>query len=717
VRHFIEGRKIWFDVESTGLDLWHGDTPFAFSFCNQWGETRYFEWDVDPFERRVIPVQEELEMMRDLLEDPDIEKEGHNVKFDVRAMENVKIKVRGKIGETLVKAHNCNSQEYDYGAKPLAKKYGIMDDSDERIIKKRVQTLRNRAKKLGWKTAFTERINVLGELKRKASVPADYWIPRMMWKLHPELTEDTDYYLCEEYATNDARRAMFLGLFYDRIIDREGCRDVYEMETRLWPRIYEMEAVGVRIDPKALKQSMDDEIARVRPLFDTLEKYAWKGFNPNSSKQMLEFAAKLGTEPPMVKRKNGKYTPSTGKEFLRAHFSNPAINTLARFRASMKAFGSFFAKFDKCMVKEKRVTHRGQKIIHESTDFVIHASFQQTGASTGRLSCRDPNLQNVTEPEGSESLVPTYSRHIFIPRPGYAWLCVDYSNMEVRVLGYVAQDPVLMGAINRGEDIHSVVANQVFGGYGNSMAIWQARKCLNLDGIGIMNDAIRALWKRWGIADARKLTEQNRRDICENWLNPFEWDIVKAQKSVDRKYARAVCKNLTFLKVYGGGISAARKKLIDEKGQPLPDDEIYTCLDAYDERIPRVREYTQEIIEQGKIDGYVKTLWGRKLAVEYDKEYRGVNYIVQGSCADLIKSRMIAVHEYFRYHRFDARTLITVHDELDIETNRNILTLAFVRNVCKIMEQSDGHIPIKMPVEPSIAWNNWSKKEKLKLAA
>jgi len=698
--HFISGKRIWWDTETTGLGLWKGDAPFAWSFCNEEGETAYFEWDVDPFTRRVIPVPEELEQIRALLEDPEIEKEGHNVKFDVRAAGNHGIKVRGRIGETMHKAHNCNSREINYKLKHLGDKYGGIDQSDQTALHKCVVRLRRKAAKLGWKIAFDEIPQMYGPPKRKAAVAADYWIPRMMYRLHPELVLPEEASLCEEYAIKDAYRTMLLGLFYEGLIEEYEVREVYEMEQRLWHVVWKMEQRGVRVDPVAIKAEMQKEMIRGAEMFKELEERAWPGFNPASHWDVRRLAIEVLGLNPVVPE--GKKLASVGAEFLEKNLSDPTIHLIAKYRASAKAFGAFFSKFNRSMVPDPLCPG----------GYAIHGNFRQTAARTARLSCSDPNLQTVTEPDKTKALVPVYSRHVFQPRPGYAWLCADYSNMEVRVFAEVAQEPVMLEAIHRGENIHTLVANRIWGGVGNPLAINAAIRALCLHGLTTPIPEVLEVWKRYGVINPRKLTPEDRHRIAEQWLEEFYWDTVKAEYSLGgAEYSRTIGKMVTFLKIYGGGLRSARKLLKDENRQPLPDEELLDILAGYDTGFVRLAEFSQEIIDIARKDGYIKTLWGRRLSIDPEKAYKAVNYLVQGSSADLLKSRMIATDDFLTDAGLDAYLLLSIHDELVFEISRKILTKPLLQDLCLIMEDTDGHMSINMPVEPKIVWHDWGHKD------
>lgn len=708
MKHFIDtpDNVIYFDTETNGLQLWHGDKPFAFSFANRRMETAYFEFDVDPFTRKPIPQPRVLAKIKRLLEDPTIKKVGHNIKFDVRAMEEgYDIHTFGPVEDTMFKAHACNSLEMTYELKVLCNKYGIMGREDQDRLKEVVKRLRRKVEKLNWKICYSYKPQPHGTPKRKAETAADYWIPRTAFRRGlKDIVTPEEAALCEHYAVKDALRTCILDCFYEQKMDELGARDAYQnIEVALWPIIYDMESRGVDVDPILIDEQIGEAVRKIDAVLPELEKMAWKGFNPNSGQQVREWIIDfLGIEVNKYTKptKNHPFgQPSIGREWMQENLDRKEVYTLARYRTGLKAFGSFFARYKGYMIDDR--ISPGEKS--------LHANFQQVGPATGRLSCRDPNLQNVMDPTVSFSIDPMHVRNVFRPRPGYQWLCVDYSNMEVRVFAAVSGEPNMLQWIREGRDIHSGVANRIWGGGGNPLGIKQAIRALQLDGTGVgTSEKVTSLWKDWGITDPLKLSDRDRWKICDEWLATFNYEIVAAQDSLGRRYARNIGKMITFLKVYGGGMPGARRLL------KLPDDEIREILSEYDRNHPRIREYSQELIEDARAEGCIRTLWGRRLAIDPWFAYRAVNYMVQGSSADLMKTSMIKVNRFFRENGLDAHIVLTVHDELISEARRCEMTLDFVQEVCRLMSDSDGRIIIPMPVEPKLVSVDWSKKRSIK---
>ena len=127
------GKLVACDTETTGLNAWLGDKPFAFSFCNEYGGTAYFQFKVDPFTREVDyhSRQPQFIKLKKFFEDPSITKIFHNAKFDVRMLDLIGIKVKGVLHETMFLAHTIDTSLPSLKLKWLAKYFCKIDTEDE----------------------------------------------------------------------------------------------------------------------------------------------------------------------------------------------------------------------------------------------------------------------------------------------------------------------------------------------------------------------------------------------------------------------------------------------------------------------------------------------------------------------------------------------------------------------------------------------------------
>jgi len=239
----------------------------------------------------------------------------------------------------------------------------------------------------------------------------------------------------------------------------------------------------------------------------------------------------------------------------------------------------------------------------DDRDARLHTHFNQTVAATGRLSTSDPNLQSI--PIRTE--LGREIRSAFVAEQGHRLLSADYSQIELRILAHVSGEPKLREAFERGEDIHTATAAEVLG------------------------------------VDPAKLTPAQR----------------------------SIAKMINFGIVYGISAYGLSENL------EIPRDEAQQYIDAYLARFPLVQDFIQRTIEQATRDGYVTSLLGRRRPVPElrasNRQTRGfgervaVNFVMQGSNADIIKVAMIRIHRRLREEGRGAKLVLQVHDELLLE--------------------------------------------------
>ncbi len=233
----------------------------------------------------------------------------------------------------------------------------------------------------------------------------------------------------------------------------------------------------------------------------------------------------------------------------------------------------------------------------------LHTHFNQTVAATGRLSTSDPNLQAI--PVRTE--LGREIRSAFVAEEGRRLLSADYSQIELRILAHVSGEPKLRAAFERGEDIHTATASEVLG------------------------------------VDPAALTSTQR----------------------------SIAKMINFGIVYGISAFGLSENL------EIPRDDAQRYIDAYLARFPHVQDFIARTIEQAARDGYVTSLLGRRRPVPElrasNRQTRGfgervaVNFVMQGSNADIIKVAMIRIARRLTEEGRGARLVLQVHDELLLE--------------------------------------------------
>src|SRR5437868_1372423 len=215
-----------------------------------------------------------------------------------------------------------------------------------------------------------------------------------------------------------------------------------DLEMPLVPVLAEMELAGVSVDLEYLQQVSRELYEQLQRLDQEIADVAHGPINVNSPQQLARFLFEDLNLPGGRKTKSGYSTDANVLEGLRDQ--HPVVGKILEFRQLSKLKGTYV---DALPLLVDAKTHR------------VHTSFNQTVAATGRLSSSDPNLQNI--PIRTE--VGQKVRRAFIPgRPGDVLLSADYSQIELRVLAHMTDDPVLVDAFARGEDIHARTAAEVF---------------------------------------------------------------------------------------------------------------------------------------------------------------------------------------------------------------------------------------------------------------
>ena len=270
----------------------------------------------------------------------------------------------------------------------------------------------------------------------------------------------------------------------------------------------------------------------------------------------------------------------------------------------------------------------------------IHTSFNQTITATGRLSSTEPNLQNIPMRIELGRLI----RKAFVPKDGFVFLDSDYSQIELRVLAHMSGDEKLIEAYQQAQDIHRITASQVF-------------------------------------------------------HIPFD-EVTDLQ----RRNAKAV----NFGIVYGiSSFGLSQDLSISKK-------EAAEYIERYFETYPKIKTFLDGLVEQAKQTGYVTTMFGRRRPVpELSSsnfmqrsfgERIAMNSPIQGTAADIIKIAMIRVHDRLLEEGLQSRLILTVHDELLVETAKEE-----TEQVKAIMEEEMHHAAdLKVSLEVDThAGNNW----------
>src|SRR2546425_2649173 len=407
-----------------------------------------------------------------------------------------------------------------------------------------------------------------------------------------------------------------------------------DLEMPLVPVLAEMELAGVSIDLSYLQQVSRELYDQLQRLDQEIADGAHGPINVNSPQPLARFLFQDLNLPGGRKTKSGYSTDATVLEGLRDQ--HPVIPKILEFRQLSKLKGTYVDALP-LLVDPK--THR------------VHTSFNQTVAATGRLSSSDPNLQNI--PIRTE--VGQKVRRAFIPgRPGDVLLSADYSQIELRVLAHMTDDPVLVDAFARGEDIHARTAAEIFRIPQDQVTANQRRlaKVVNFGLFYGLSD--------FGLArDTGMSTEEAR----------------------------------IFIDAYFRAYSRVREFLEGIKIQAREQGYVETLLHR--------RRYIQDIRSPNRM-------------LRQGAERIAINMPVQGSAADIMKLAMIRLDKYLREEHLASRMILTVHDELVFEVPPDERE----RLIDVVPDLMATAYPMKVPLQVDLKLGpNWQDMERVRLVA
>lgn len=621
----IKNNILSFDTETTGINGYgeykftpvrgYPARPFEFSFCDDEGNTADIRFQVNPKTREVLYTPRELKAIKEILEDPNITKVGFNLSFDVRMSRFAGMRVLGEYEDAMYLAHVfTGGDELKYDLKGLCKKMLDYDDDDEQELKKSAQKARLAGRKLGWCLATKE-------FHGKEPAKADYWM--------------ADKKMCSKYAIQDAERTMLLFKSLWEVAKEDvNMIRTYRMEIKLLKVVESMEHKGVRVFPEDLI-SLRKFYTEYRDKHSKIsDANGGKGLNLKSPKQMVKkFITEKGYTP-LSKTPSGQ--PQVNGDFLK-HLAEEKGDKLAKaileYRGAAHMITGFLDPYERFKVKENDAT------------YVLHPNYRQCGPVTGRFSCGDPNLMQVASPTTGRKRtdITLRPREAFGPRKDCIWYMPDYSQIEVWVFSFLAQEEAMCKALLEGRDFHSAVAQQI-----------------------------------WGHTQIYK-------------DNP--------------DYIRKRAKLLMFCKLYGGGANKVAY-LTDSTRH-----EAQEFIDDFNLRLPGVERFMNQMVNKAVREGRIENPFGRYYYIKPNFAYKAVNYLVQGSSADILKRSMIRIHELFQERWKGCSILLTLHDELVMEIPLEYHSKQLMREIIEEMQQDSAlvKVPVPLPVGMKIAPERWAK--------
>jgi DNA polymerase-1 len=637
------------DVETSGLSSYHGAEIIGFSFS--WGAEHSYYVPI-----RHVTMEKQLDIFQirdDLLEffgDPKRVTIWHNGKFDLHFLAK----------EELIPKHIIHDTRL---------MHSLIDESGSQKLKLIAkQEIHAEADK--WELAVDK---FRGEFGRKNKIPKK--------KVHYGYVPLD---IMTPYAASDAHYTWIL---YKRklirVVEDLDLRRLYLSESSLLWVLQDCEYQGVFVDKEylasvgpILQKQIDELHARI---IDELG-----DVNPSSGATLIKPLLAKGVKLTKKSKKTGRFSlDASVMESMAAKYEVCAL--IQEYRAATKLKSTYVDSILELLTDDQR----------------LHCDYNQM-VTTGRMSSKQPNLQNI--PRRDKTI-----RRAFVPpkelrceecghteqsiiqlnqcpkcwgpvvlEPNYVLAYIDYSQMEVRMTAHYSEDPILIDCYTKPpfRDVHTQTLCQMFGGdYDEATAI--------------LND------------DTHKLHQE-------------------------LSFKRSVAKTINFLIIYGGTAYTLSLRISTPKKQ-YSEKTCQGFINQYFAKLSGVRRWIGKTKMQVRDAGYVQNHFGRyrrfpelsKLLRRYSGwgntglveriERQAVNFLIQGTCADLFKVAMVRAHELLRGKK--SRLVKPIHDEIVFYMHRS--ELSYLKGIIEKMEDFDFRVP--MTTDLSYSATNWAEKKPLKL--
>ncbi|HOJ93406.1 MAG TPA: DNA polymerase I [Dictyoglomaceae bacterium] len=411
-------------------------------------------------------------------------------------------------------------------------------------------------------------------------------------------------------------------IFEEKISNEELDKVFFDIEIPLIPVLYSMEKWGIKIDMDYLKGLSKEFGEKLNNLEEEIFSLAGMKFNINSPKQLSEV---LFERLKLPKGKKGKSGYSTSSSVLQSIANvHPIVPKILQYREFYKLKSTYVDALP--------------NLIDPKTGR-IHGNFNPTGTATGRLSSSEPNLQNI--PIKSEE--GRKIRKAFIAEEGCYFVSLDYSQIELRILAHLSQEPKLIEAFCNGEDIHRKTASEIFGVPEDQVdSLLRSRaKAVNF---GIIYGI-----SAFGLSETTGLMPEDAEKFIDTYFKHYPKVKLYIEKSLSEAREGGFVKTLFGRKRY----------------------------------VPEIRSVNKQI----------RSLYERI----------AINAPIQGTSADIIKLAMIEIFKEIEDRNLKSKILLQIHDELVLEVPED--EIEFVSRMAKEKMEHVVELSVPLLVEISMGKN------------
>ena len=447
-----------------------------------------------------------------------------------------------------------------------------------------------------------------------------YFNVQLSIDLHSDEASIAQY---DEYMTYYMVQMDFL---FNQKIKNLPCSDFYfNTEQKLISILFKMEQIGITVDRDyllTLDRNFDDSIRKSQDEIYTFSNFT---FNINSTKQLSSI---LYEQLNLPNGKYGKLNSTNEKQLSYLATLHPFPSLILKYRELFKLYSTYVQPFLK---------------ISNQTN-VIHTTFNQIGTVTGRLSSSKPNLQNVPVCKNDKFSI----RRCFVPRQGYVFLSLDYSQIDLRILAHFSKDSILCSSFLKGEDIHCRTAAEIFNIPIEQVDQQQKRKAKSVN-FGIIYGQ-----QAFGLSSLLNISISEAKNIIEKYF---------------RRYKGAY-----------DWIQNVKKQV---------------AQDGFSSTLYGLRRYVPDIYSHNK---HIRSF----------AERVAINTPIQGTASEVIKRSMVRIFSdlSFELKNEDLFVVLQVHDELLVEVRISQLQ-TISQALKKIMEYNDIlSIPLVVHLKSGKSWGN-----------
>ena len=573
-----------FDTETTSLDAMRAQLV-GLSFATAPGRAWYVP--VGHAEGEQLPLESVLAAVRPLFESPEIAKCAHNANYDMTVLANHGVRFANVDFDTMIAAHLLGRSYNQLGLKDLS-------------------------------------LNELGHEMTQ--------IKELIGRGRKQVTFDkVEIAAAAEYAAADADMTLRLRETFEPQVQREDLRGLMDdAEMALLPVLVTMERHGIKMDAGVLHEMSADMFRQLREIETGIYDSVGHEVNLNSPPQLSDLLFKELSLPRTKRTKTGHYsTDANSLESLKG--MHPVVDQILEYRQVAKLKSTYVDALP--------------DMVNPGTGRV-HTSYNQTGSATGRMSSSDPNLQNI--PIRTE--VGRQVRRAFVAEgaPDWQLFSADYSQIELRVLAHMSQDPGLLEAFRRGEDIHSATASLMF----------------------------------------------------EVPLNEVDSDM------------RRIAKVLNFGVIYGLSAHGIMQQtgFSRDRGKEFIDTYFakYPGISEYLETVKaqaRADQYVETALGRRR---YLADINSPNFNTRGAAERMAINMPIQGTAADIMKLAMVRVQRRLDAEEMRTKMLLQVHDELVFETPRE--ELEALRDL--VFDEMPAAMNLDVTLKVDAKWgDNWGDME------